>query len=175
MDEQWKDIYNGNYSISNLGRVRANERIIETKTGLRHYKEKILKQEKTSDGHLRVVLSDCGKRTRVFVHRLVAENFIPNPNNYPVINHKDENAENNRVDNLEWCTVSYNNTYNNRHKKIGDAEGTSINVVDSNGMCVDCFESITKASLKYSIPLTTLWRYIQTKKPIKGLKFIKSE
>ena len=50
----------------------------------------------------------------------------------PVINHKDENPNNNNVNNLEWCTVSYNNNYNNRQKKIGDKEGITIKVFYKN-------------------------------------------
>ena len=56
-----------------------------------------------------------GKQHSMYVHRLVAIAFIPNPNNYPIINHKDENPSNNNVDNLEWCLYHYNNTYNNAH------------------------------------------------------------
>lgn len=56
-----------------------------------------------------------GNKHNLYVHRLVAYNFIPNPNNYPIINHKDENRSNNNISNLEWCTVSYNNTYNDAH------------------------------------------------------------
>lgn len=115
--EIWVSIYNDLYSVSNLGNVKANSRDVETKTGIRHYKEKILKPEVPKDGHLRVTLSNAGKKKRVFVHGLVAEAFIPNPNNLPVINHKDENPANNTVENLEWCTISYNNNYNERNKK----------------------------------------------------------
>ena len=75
----------------------------------------------------RVILSDTNKHTHgLLVHRLVAETFIPNPNNYPIINHKDENPTNNCVDNLEWCTYQYNNTYNNINKKIGKTLSKTI-------------------------------------------------
>lgn len=72
--EIWKDIplYEGIYSVSNFGRIRANERIINTATGPRRYKEHILTPETTYDGHLRVTLSKAGVSERVFVHRLVA-------------------------------------------------------------------------------------------------------
>ena len=150
MTEQWMPIYNNLYSVSNLGNVKANERDVETKTGIRHYKEKILKPEITRDGHLRVVLCEAGKSKRVFVHRLVAEAFIPNPNNLPIVNHKDENPANNIVSNLEWCTVSYNNNYNKRNEKIGDEEGHDISVYDKDNNFIGTFngaKELTKISV----------------------------
>lgn len=56
-----------------------------------------------------------GKNKTLLIHRLVAENFIPNPNNYSCVNHIDENKSNNNVLNLEWCNYEYNNTYKNIH------------------------------------------------------------
>lgn len=161
MYETWIPIYNNFYSVSNLGRVKANERKVNTKTGIRHYSERILKPEKTADGHLRVVLCNSGKTNRVFVHRLVAESFIPNPDNLPIINHKNENPSDNNVNNLEWCTISYNNNYNGRNKKIGDKEGHNIQVYDKNHNYIESFPSITKAAKAYNIGLTTLWRRVQ--------------
>lgn len=81
----------------------------------------------TKDGYLRVKLCYGGNGTYKCkcVHRIVAETYIPNPDNLPQVNHKDENPKNNNVDNLEWCTSQYNNTYNDRHlkcaQKIKDA------------------------------------------------------
>lgn len=161
MKEKWVSIYNNLYSVSNLGNVKSNDRDIQTKTGVRHYKSKMLKPEVTVDGHLRVVLTEGGIKKRIFVHRLVAENFIPNPNNLPVINHKDENPANNCVNNLEWCTVSYNNNYNDRQKKIGDKEGHDIKVYDKDYNYVESFPSMTKAAQAYNVSLTTLWRRVQ--------------
>ena len=161
MTEQWVSIYNNLYSVSNLGNVKANERNAKTKTGIIHYKEKILKPEITQDGHLRVVLCEAGKKKRVFVHRLVAEAFIPNPNNLPVINHKDENPLNNIVSNLEWCTVSYNNNYNKRNEKIGDEEGHNISVYDKDNKYIESLTCIKKTAKAYDISLTTRRRRVQ--------------
>lgn len=71
----------------------------------------LLPQAQAKTGHKRVRLYDHGVRKDFFVHRLVAEAFVPNPECYPVVNHKDENPANNKAENLEWCTVAYNNTY----------------------------------------------------------------
>ncbi len=171
MKEQWIDIYDNLYAVSNLGRVKANERDVQTKTGIRHYKEKILKPEVTADGHLRVVLCKAGIKKRMFVHRLVANAFIPNPDNLPIINHKDEDPSNNKVDNLEWCTYAYNAAYNNRHEKNGDLEGHNVYVFDSNNNFIEEFPSITKAAKKYNISLATLWRRVQDEKIINNHYF----
>lgn len=171
MEEKWINIYNDLYAVSNLGNVKANERIINTKTGNRKYKEKILKPEITNDGHLRVVLCEAGKKKRVFIHRLVAEAFIPNPNNLPVVNHKDEDPSNNYVENLEWCTIAYNNAYNNRHQKIGDTEGNNIYVFDKNNTFIEELPSIAKAARKYNISNTTMWRRAHDEKLVNNHYF----
>lgn len=93
-----------NYEVSSEGEVR------NIKTG------NILKG-KYKNGYKYVNLSYGKIKKTCQVHRLVASLFIPNPNNYPIINHKDENPSNNRVENLEWCTQSYNLSYGNKSRK----------------------------------------------------------
>lgn len=104
MQEVWKDIngYDDLYQVSNLGRVKS----LNNKC-----KEKILKNRKKKKGYEAVVLYKKCDKKEMLIHRLVAEAFISNPNNYPIVNHKDENPSNNHVSNLEWCTKIYNNTY----------------------------------------------------------------
>ena len=166
-DEIWHNIYDGLYSISNLGRVKSNDRQIVYSNGVvTNYRGKLLKPEAVADGHLRVTLSNGGRKQRVFVHRLVAEAFIPNPNNYPIVNHKDEVPSNNCADNLEWCTCAYNNAYNNRHERIGDAEGHNVGVYDIEMNLICKFPSISKASKYLNVSLTTLWRRIKDGKLI---------
>lgn len=93
------------YKVSNYGNVIS--------FNLMFHKEPILlKQVVDKDGYKKVGLTKNGRTKRFFVHRLVATAFIENPNNFPVINHKDENPGNNNMDNLEWCTVRYNTVYN---------------------------------------------------------------
>lgn len=108
MNEIWKDIYGyeGRYQISNLGRVK----------GLCYHngtKERILKLRKNQSGYIIVNLYKAGsnKGNLRTVHRLVAEHFLSNDKKYPMINHKDENIENNNVENLEWCDNRYNVLY----------------------------------------------------------------
>lgn len=99
--EYWKPIPGyEDYEVSNLGRVRS----------LKYGKIRILKPGKTK-GYLHVILYKNCTSKWFKVHRLVAMAFIPNPDNLPMINHKDENPGNNAVSNLEWCDASYNNSY----------------------------------------------------------------
>lgn len=119
VEEIWVDIkgYEGLYQVSNLGRVKSLERI----DSLGHKrKEKIFKPQKNK-GYLRVSLWKDGKGKKYSIHRLVAIAFIPNPDNLPEVNHKDENKFNNNVDNLEWCTVAYNNTYGTRIQRFSES------------------------------------------------------
>ena len=120
MIEIWRDIneYEGIYQVSNLGNVRSVDRIIDRGFSKLPLKGKILSPSNNA-GYLFVILSkNCNAKT-AFIHRLVAETFIPNPDNLPCVNHKDENPLNNRVDNLEWCTYSYNNSYKRLAKRKG--------------------------------------------------------
>lgn len=106
MTEIWKPVvgYEKYYEVSNLGRVRS------------HKTEKILKPNTTRLGYQSVELfGDVGTGSkRLLIHRLVGMAFIPNPMEYPQINHKDENPSNNNVENLEWCTAKYNMNYGTR-------------------------------------------------------------
>nr|DAG56935.1 MAG TPA: homing endonuclease [Caudoviricetes sp.] len=116
MQEIWKDIedYEGLYQVSNKGRVKSIERYsYKGNRSIQKLKERILKVGIRKDNYLTVVLRKNGKSTSYLVHRLVAQNFIPNPHGYNVVNHKDENKQNNDIRNLEWCSSLYNNTYNN--------------------------------------------------------------
>ena len=79
---------------------------------------RILKPRKGSSGYLQVVLYKDGGRKEYLVHRLVAEAYLPNPEEFLQVNHKDENKENNALQNLEWCTQSYNANYGSRNKRM---------------------------------------------------------
>ena len=109
MDEIWKDIkgYEGHYQVSNWGRGKS----------LKWNKEKILQPLIQSNGYYYIGLVKNNKRINYKIHRLVAEAFLPNPNNYKEVNHKDENKANNVVTNLEWCDRKYNQNYGTRTEK----------------------------------------------------------
>ena len=110
--EIWRDIngYEGLYQVSDKGNVKS---LISGK---------FLKQFSNYKGYMRVGLYKNHKCSLKSVHRLVADAFIPNEEMLPFINHKDENPVNNSVENLEWCTVRYNNTYGNRIEKAKEKQ-----------------------------------------------------
>lgn len=118
-EEIWKDVpeFEGYYQVSNMGRVRSVPH--QDKYGRKHG-GKLLRPINAGNGYYRVHLSKNDKRSLVFVHRLVAFLFVPNPQKHTIINHKDENPFNNRADNLEWCTQSYNINYGLRNRKSGE-------------------------------------------------------
>ena len=111
--ETWKDIkgYEGIYQISDKGRVRSLDRL-DNKGRKTH--GRILAVKHDGGGYCQVALSKDGKQKYPKIHRLVALHFIPNPDNKPQINHKDENKENNSVENLEWVTSKENANYGTR-------------------------------------------------------------
>ena len=119
--EIWKDKkdYEGHYQVSNFGRVKS----------IKFGKERIMNLVTDKYGYLYVNLYKNNIKKAYFVHRLVAEAFLPNPNNLPCVNHKDEDKSNNIVSNIEWCDVKYNTNYgaslekrafnSRRNKRIG--------------------------------------------------------
>lgn len=119
MEAIWKDIkgHEGRYQVSNLGEVRSLDRI-DTKSGRnRRLKGKLLKTSISKCGY-KMVYIDGEYR---YVHRLVCETFIPNPCNYPCVNHRDECKTNNALDNLEWCSYKYNNKYGTKPNRISSS------------------------------------------------------
>ena len=136
MQEVWKDIagYEGYYQVSNLGKVRNIKFNRELKACFDSY------------GYLLVVLSKCGKHRTRTVHRLVAETFIPNEDNLPTVNHKDEDKTNNFVKNLEWCDNKYNCNYGTRNKKISKRVSKCVIQLSSLGKKIKQWNSITEAS-----------------------------
>lgn len=116
--------FDGYYEVDSNGNIYSLDRVITVTDGNRVYqkpiKGRVLKPHKTKNGYLTIILSGFGVPKRYYIHRIVAETFLPNPHNYACVNHKDENRENNSVGNLEWCSYSYNATYNGSSKKRGE-------------------------------------------------------
>ena len=100
---------------SSLGRVRTIDRVVSNGKGTRLVKGRVLKQQLDKDGYLYVLFKVNGKTVARKVHRIVAQTFIPNPDNLPQANHKDCDRTNNNVKNLEWCTASYNMQYREKY------------------------------------------------------------
>lgn len=168
--EIWRDVvgFEGLYQVSNKGRVRSFDKVTEDefmhKSGIvvkrkRHYKGKILNLSKKHSGdkyYLTVMLNykDWNRGRRYYVHRLVAEAFIPNPNNYPIINHKDENPSNNSVDNLEWCTYKYNTNYGTAierrsKKQINGEKSKPCAMYSLDGELLEKFDSCSEVERRY--------------------------
>lgn len=138
MEEIYKDIegYEGLYQISNLGNVKS---LKNNKTK----KEKVLKLA-IRNGYLKVDLCKNKTRKTYLVHRLVANAFLPNPHNYPCVNHKDESRTNNVVTNLEWCTHKYNLEYNNGQKRRAESRSKKVYQYSKEGELISVFESISE-------------------------------
>lgn len=111
--EEWKEVYGFDilYEISNLGHVRT--KYVKNRGYTSEYHD--CKPLDNGHGYLRFNWTSNGKHRTVYVHRLVAEYFIDNPNGYPEVNHIDENKTNNTLNNLEWCDRQYNNSYGTKN------------------------------------------------------------
>ena len=150
MSEVWKTIegFEGRYEVSNIGRIRS----FMTNTGAIREKPLILCQKIDKYGYLVVGLNKNGKKNFRAVHRLVALAFIPNTGNLPQINHKNEDKQDNRVENLEWCTVSYNNNYGTHSKRISNSMKNNPKIsravlqCDKNGSIVNEYPSTHEAA-----------------------------
>ena len=146
MEEIWKPIdkYEG-YEVSNLGRIKSYK--VDKVNGI------IMKPYKDTKGYLQIDISLDGRkrnnRVHLLVHRLVATAFIPNINNLPQVNHKDENKENNRVENLEWCTNEYNINYGTHNERVANAIRIDIYSVDKDGN-IEHFHGVREAGRQIS-------------------------
>lgn len=133
--EEWRPVvgYEGLYEVSNLGRVKSLRR------------NRVLMGGSDKDGYKRLALCYCNKREYKFVHRIVAEAFIPNPEGLPQVNHKDENKTNNAVWNLEWCDAKYNNNYGTCRSRIAKKQSKPLIAVSIANGSILRFKSLMEA------------------------------
>jgi hypothetical protein len=139
MIESWRDVpgYEGLYEVSDWGRVRRNG--------------KILKPAKIKNGYLRVDLYKDGIQRHALLHRIVAQAFIPNPQNLPQVNHKDEDKTNNAVSNLEWCTQEYNHSYGTINERIAEKHSKPVLQYDRLGNFIREWPSALKVEEELGI------------------------
>ena len=148
--ELWKDVkdYEGLYQVSTFGRVRSLDKYVNT--GIKHSdkvlrKGKILKARKDKDGYLKIGLRKENKAKQCFVHRLVAEAFISNPDNFPEVNHKDEVKTNNLPITLEWCTNYYNVHYGTGIQRCAKKRSKKVYQYDLQGNLIKEWSSVAEA------------------------------
>lgn len=165
--EYWVPVkgYEGYYEVSNWGRVKSLD--------FNHTKcPQLMTIKNIARGYYQIALQANKKRKYFKIHRLVAEHFLPNPNNFPIINHKDENRLLNVVWNLEWCTYKYNINYGTgierRAKaRIENKKGTKITVY-KNGEFYKDYTNVISCSRDLGIDRSAIFKRIKTKMPVKS-------
>ena len=145
--EVWKPVagYEGSYEVSSFGRVRSLERSEFIGPYIRLRKGKIMRQKLTKYGYLEVTLFKNNKPSTKKVHRLVAEAFLPNPDNLPEVNHRDEDKTNNAVWNLEWCSSKYNMNYGSLKSKIAAKLSKPVAQLSTDGTIIKTYASAAEA------------------------------
>lgn len=148
LEEVWKPIegYEGLYEVSNFGIVKSLRKDVKCNKSIRRQEEIIMSPQKDMFGYLKVQLRKNGTIKTVKIHRLVAIAFIPNPNQYRCINHKDEDKTNNHVSNLEWCTHKYNANYGTCKQRIAEKIRKPVLQYDMFGNFIARYDSIGDAS-----------------------------
>ena len=127
--EIWKDIegFEGLYQVSNMNNIKSLERTVWDNRGYyRTVHERILKARKNNNDYLQVNLWKDGKAKKYLVHQLVATAFCENPEGYTEVNHINEDKADCRAENLEWCSRSYNLSYNGRAKKVAEKKSKPV-------------------------------------------------
>lgn len=186
--EVWKDIENfeGLYQVSSEGKIKSLERV--DRKG-RIVRERIMHTHYDAQGYVHVKLNKDAKQYTKYVHRLVAQAFIPNPENKETVNHKDENKANNTLENLEWMTMKENANYgtrNERTKAHTDWDALRLKLSDAahkkkiyqlkDGKIVKEWNSITEASRFFGVSLRAIQCVLRGENPsCKGFQFAYAE
>ena len=162
--EIWKKInLNPNYEVSNYGNVRSLDHYNTNGKAIILYKGRKIKPI-IKGSYYTITIS----KKQLYIHRLVAETFIPNPSNYPQVNHKDENKLNNCVDNLEWCTCHYNINYGARNNKAKMSKSKPILQYDLNGNFIKEWFGIKNASENLLIDKSNIGECCRNKRKTAG-------
>lgn len=162
--EEWRDVVGleGVYLVSNYGRVKRKTDYTYRKNSRMSVRTKILKPDRDKKGYCRVHLSNKGVMKTFLIHRLVAEAFLPNENNFPQVNHIDGNPSNNTLENLEWCDQSYQEIH--KHYVLGHCGGTYEARKVINKTSGEIYPSIGSASRSSGVPIHILFNRLQSGK-----------
>lgn len=148
--EEWREVLGFDilYEVSNLGRVRT--RYSEEHGYSNEYT--YLKPLDNNKGYLRFNWRQRKHQRTVYLHRLVAEAFCDNPNMYSEVNHKDEDKNNNRADNLEWCNHKYNSNYGTRNKRTAEKNRVKVQCIETGAI----FQSLDEAAEQMGVVKTSI-------------------
>lgn len=149
--EKWKIINEfPKYEVSTYGRVRN----IKTK--------KTLYVKRHTGGYLQVAVQKHNQKKYLYIHRLVADAFLPNPQNLPYVNHMDEDKTNNHVENLEWCTPEYNANYGSCRQRVALSHGRRVRQYTKDGLFIKEWNSYREAERALNIGRGEISRYVKS-------------
>lgn len=151
--------------VSNLGRIRTRDRTVTRKDETKQLVRGIVLKQHPNNSYMYVAFSVNGRQVNLPVHRAVATCFLPNPNNYPEVNHKDNDPTNNRLNNLEWCTHEYNIAY---REKYGIARNRPVIAVNPETSEVFWFDSQMDASRQLGIHHPNINEVVKGKRHMAG-------
>ena len=151
--------------VSTLGRVRTLDKMVWNGSVTYSKKGHVLKQHDNNKGYLLVGFRVNGKTVHKSVHRLVAQTFLPNPDNLPQVNHKDSDPTNNDVSNLEWCTALYNRQY---REKFGKSSNRPVFAIDLSTLEVSYFRSQKEAGRALGVSHGNITKVIKGKRKQTG-------
>lgn len=147
--EHWRAVkgFEGYYEVSDLGNVRSVDREVLCKNGTSKFLKGHIMTQSThyKNGYKSVILTVGCKQKRLLIHRIVAQAFLPNPENLPEINHIDENKANNCLSNLEWCNHEYNNRYGTKRERLSKRRNKKVRQL-KDGTLIALYESATIAA-----------------------------
>lgn len=149
--ENWKIINQfPKYEVSTYGRVRN----VKTK--------KVLYIKRHTNGYLQVVIQKQGKKNYLYIHRLVACAFLPNPQNLPLVNHIDEDKTNNHVENIEWCTSAYNTNYGAGRLKMGMSHRKRVRQYTKDGVFIKEWNGYSEAEKALGLCSGDISKYVKS-------------